>query len=117
MNLLRYFSRTKLDYESLVSFSTLLQSAIASAGSTTDNTLRSVQWVRQLWDFCEKEAQNPSKVAIHPIMEAFQNTMIARLLPFFDKSLMSPLDASAHPREPVTDEPCFQRQTQWKRFL
>lgn len=64
--------------------------------------------VRQSWDFCEKETQNPVKVAIHPIMEAFQNAMIARLLPISDKSMVkSPLDASAHPREPVAGEPCF----------
>ena len=42
-------------------------------------------------------------------METFHNAMIARLLPIYDKSLIkSPLDASAHPREPVAGDPCFQ---------
>ena len=87
-------------------FSTLLQSAIASAGSTT-YTLSSVRGFANR-GISARKRQNPVKVAIHPIMEAFQNAMIARLLPISDKSMiMSPLDASAHPREPVAVEPCF----------
>jgi len=107
----------QLVYEGLLGFSGLLQTIIAAAGSETDYTASSIRWcTRELWEFCSRERAMLSKVAVRPIFEFFQNSMIERLLPLADVGLItSPLDASRHPRRPAPGEEFFQtKETAFK---